>query len=166
MTLFLATTTTMPKISMMTIPTPMKPANCKYEKMSNVNVKKIFKKQHDSAEKFCLLFSTGSCTYYFQGQDFLRTGCIDSQAGDAKDADGKHPSPTQARASKRRQLLHHGKGQRHNTDTELIYIHITFLLQSTNPINAIRLNNIYKGTWRVILQTVTNPKISAFTIRL
>lgn len=37
MTLFLETTTMMPKISMMTIPTPMKPANCTGNNMSDIH---------------------------------------------------------------------------------------------------------------------------------
>jgi len=53
--------------------------------------------------------SLKSRAYCFEGVDILRDSCVDSQAGDGEDADGKHPTPTHARAPERWQLLRQDK---------------------------------------------------------
>lgn len=54
-------------------------------------------------------------TYDFDGEVFLREARIDSQAGNTEDADGKHPTPSQARATNRRQLLRHDRKMTQHT---------------------------------------------------
>lgn len=62
------------------------------------------------------LFDVDSGTYYFEEDYFLRAACVDSQAGDAKDTQGKHPTPRHIRTPDHRQLLRNIT----NTNTELL----------------------------------------------
>lgn len=45
---------------------------------------------------FLVLFDVDSCTYYFEREDFLRGGSIDSQDGDTENTNGKHQYPDKA----------------------------------------------------------------------
>lgn len=62
------------------------------------------------------LFDVDSGTYYFEEDYFLRAARVDSQAGDAENPEGKHPTPRHVRTPDRRQLLRKNT----NTNTELL----------------------------------------------